>query len=209
MTIMIAVTGSQVGMGLWPSLDTASSIADKANVALIGSLVVGVVSTVLIVWMGNVKESHWELDRTASAERIAQLNNETARLRAKEPLVDEALMATAQAGRMNALAAQQNIVTSELFALSQGLTTRDAMSEPARAFLIVSEVEPFAGTKFSAATTSTDIGLETLLRSLRFALKRAGWEEVDPVGTTDQARATGSSTGFVKILAMLAKMPSF
>lgn len=56
---------------MWPSLPTANHIADVANWFFIGSLVVGVVSTILIVWMSGVKETYWEKDRTESAERIA------------------------------------------------------------------------------------------------------------------------------------------
>jgi hypothetical protein len=58
---------------MWPSLPTANHIADLANVFFIGSLVAGVVSTILIVWMSGVKETYWEKDRTESAERVAGL----------------------------------------------------------------------------------------------------------------------------------------
>jgi len=61
---------------MWPSLPTANHIADVANCFFIGSLVVGVVSTILIVWMAGVKESYWEKDRTESAERIADLTTQ-------------------------------------------------------------------------------------------------------------------------------------
>ncbi len=36
-------------------------------------LVVGVVATILIVWMSGVKETHWDADRRHSNEKIAQL----------------------------------------------------------------------------------------------------------------------------------------
>lgn len=68
---------------MWPSLSVANYIADVANWFFIDSLVVGVVSTTLIVWMSGVKEAHWEKDRTASAERIAQLNNDTEHLKSE------------------------------------------------------------------------------------------------------------------------------
>ena len=58
----------------WPSLDLASRIADWANWFFIGSLVVGVVSTVAIVWMANVKEAHWDILRQRSNEQIAEAN---------------------------------------------------------------------------------------------------------------------------------------
>ena len=56
---------------MWPSLPVANQIADIANFFFIGSLVVGVVATVTIVWMTGVKEAHWDEDRRGSAERIA------------------------------------------------------------------------------------------------------------------------------------------
>jgi len=58
---------------MWPSLPVANHIADLANIFFIGSLVVGVAATVLIVWMSGVKEAYWEKDRTESAERVAGL----------------------------------------------------------------------------------------------------------------------------------------
>ena len=67
----------------WPSLDTASRVADTANLFFIASLVVGVVSTITIVWMANVKEAHWDIARIQSEERIAEAQRETARLKEK------------------------------------------------------------------------------------------------------------------------------
>lgn len=58
---------------MWPSLSVANSVADWANIFFIGSLMVGVVSTILIVWMANVKEGYWERARQESDERIAKL----------------------------------------------------------------------------------------------------------------------------------------
>jgi hypothetical protein len=68
-----AIRGNQGGMP-WPSLDVASRIADWANWLFIGSLVVGVISTVLIAWTANVKERHWDILRQESNERIAEAN---------------------------------------------------------------------------------------------------------------------------------------
>ena len=47
---------------MWPSYETASSIYDKANIALLVGLVIGIIATLLIVWMGNVKEEYLNLD---------------------------------------------------------------------------------------------------------------------------------------------------
>jgi hypothetical protein len=164
---------------MWPSLETASHIADVANVFFIASLVIGVVSTILIVWMANVKETHWDTDRRASRERIAQLDNETARLRAQDALTLDSLLASVQAGRSNALASEANRSTTEALAVAQGLAKRESTSEATRALYIVSKVTPFAGKKFDAVVTSIALNLGTLLGSIKAALNNAGWIEIE------------------------------
>jgi hypothetical protein len=57
---------------MWPSLETASRVADFANAVFISSLVFGVLASGLIVWMANVKEAHWDALRRASEEKIAE-----------------------------------------------------------------------------------------------------------------------------------------
>jgi hypothetical protein len=47
-----------------------------ANIFFIGSLVAGVVSTIVIVWMATVKESHWDNEREASKVEIQRLSTE-------------------------------------------------------------------------------------------------------------------------------------
>ena len=64
---------------MWPSLKVASTLFDAASVALVASLAVGVAATALIVWMGYVKEHHWDALREASRERTELLATETAR----------------------------------------------------------------------------------------------------------------------------------
>ena len=70
----MADNGNHGGIRMWPSLETASRVSDAANWAFIASLVVGVVSTILIVWMAGVKEEHWETDRRTSRETVAKLD---------------------------------------------------------------------------------------------------------------------------------------
>jgi hypothetical protein len=67
---------------MWPSLDVASRIFDWSSIALAFGACIVFVSTALIVWMGIVKEHHWDVDRDDAQARIASLNNETARLQA-------------------------------------------------------------------------------------------------------------------------------
>jgi hypothetical protein len=52
---------------MWPSERAASTVFDLANLALVVSLAVGAASTVLVVWMGGVKESYLKLDVAAAS----------------------------------------------------------------------------------------------------------------------------------------------
>lgn len=59
---------------MWPSAETASRIADIANLLLIASLVVGVVATVALVWASNKKEEYLRLELGARAADAAHAN---------------------------------------------------------------------------------------------------------------------------------------
>jgi hypothetical protein len=63
--------GSQGERRMWPSEAFAASIYDAANIALVAALVTGAVATVLIVWMGNIKEEYLR-------RALASVNNEAA-----------------------------------------------------------------------------------------------------------------------------------
>jgi hypothetical protein len=61
---------------MWFSIETASKIHDWANVVLIGALAVGVVSTLLVVWMGNIKEGYLRRDiYSAGVESAKAIEN--------------------------------------------------------------------------------------------------------------------------------------
>ena len=66
----------------WPSLKMASWLFDRASAFLVLSLVFGLAATVLIVWMGIVKEHHWDLLRESAQKKIAELNKSTEELKA-------------------------------------------------------------------------------------------------------------------------------
>lgn len=65
-------------MRMWPSAETAAWLYNLANIGLILGLVVGVVSTILVVWMVNVKEAYLNRSLTESRERTASLEKQTA-----------------------------------------------------------------------------------------------------------------------------------
>jgi hypothetical protein len=85
-------TKNQRGKRMWPSLPVANNMADIANGFFVASLVVGVVATIVIIWMSGVKESYWEKDRAESAERVAALNNDTARLQSENLALQTVLL---------------------------------------------------------------------------------------------------------------------
>lgn len=93
-TALMAEFGNHAGNGPWPSLEWASWIFDRASFVLVGSLAVGVAATVAIVWMGIVKEHHWDLARDRSNEKVAALESETAKANAE---IAKAQAATAEA----------------------------------------------------------------------------------------------------------------
>jgi hypothetical protein len=68
----IAVSGNQGDIRMWPSEDLASRLYDIANVGLIVGLIIGAVSTVMLVWMGNVKETYLKKELGATGERAAR-----------------------------------------------------------------------------------------------------------------------------------------
>ncbi len=59
---------------MWPSEPLASRIYDWANWGLIAGLVIGVTSTILVVWMGNVKEAYLR-------KQVADVNHSTEQLK--------------------------------------------------------------------------------------------------------------------------------
>ena len=70
---------NRAGNEPWPSLEVASKWFDRASIVLSISLLLGFASTVVIVWLGIVKEHHWDLARDHAAERIASLELDTAK----------------------------------------------------------------------------------------------------------------------------------
>ena len=96
----------------WPPLETASWLFDRSSFVLIASLAFGAIATFLIVWMGIVKERHWDVLREHSNEKIAQLNNETAGLKAvaeKLKAESEASLARVAEANASALKAQADL----------------------------------------------------------------------------------------------------
>lgn len=114
-TTAIAPKNTQEGKRMWPSATVASRVYDIANIFLVVSLVLGVVATALVVWMGAVKEAYSREEvaalglKTAEANERAAKANEAAererveRLKLEARLADRVLAPEA-AGDLRALA---------------------------------------------------------------------------------------------------------
>jgi hypothetical protein len=81
-TFPLAESANQRGVRMWPSENWASRLYDVANSGLIVGLIIGVISTVIVVWMGNVKEAYLRKDLASTNERAAKAELEVQRLRA-------------------------------------------------------------------------------------------------------------------------------
>jgi hypothetical protein len=138
---------------MWPfsemSLATASLVGGIANLVLLISLIGGVVSTFVIVKTGDVKEEHWAEDRRLSNERIAGLNNDTARL------------------------------TAENLALQTVLLPRHVgligLNEEPRAKIWFAGFERWAGTKILIQVVPGDPEAQNLANEIAIVLSKFGW----------------------------------
>ncbi len=101
---------------MWPSFETAARLQDTANIFLIGALVIGVIATALVVWMGNVKEEYLRRDladtnaraeeaRADASQSLATAKQAEANLAGANSRAEEAKAASAEA---NARAAEAN-----------------------------------------------------------------------------------------------------
>jgi hypothetical protein len=77
------------GVPMSASFETASFVYKWANWCLLASLVIGVISTYLIVSMGNIKEEYLSRDLAAMHERAANAELELAKIRTPRTLTLE------------------------------------------------------------------------------------------------------------------------
>jgi hypothetical protein len=70
--------GNHGEKGIWPTLDWATWWFDRASFGLIVGTLVVLVSTVLIVWMGIVKEHHWDTLREQAGTEIVKAQGDAA-----------------------------------------------------------------------------------------------------------------------------------
>jgi hypothetical protein len=147
----MADSSNQERREVWPSFETAARLYDLANTAFIASLVIGVAATVLLVWMGNVKEGYLRRDVAGAGERAAE--------------------AEARASEANARALEAKVALERFKA--PRLLTPDQQQEVAR------KISSFRNTPFDMSVTVGDPEALTLVLLIGNALQSAGWKWVE------------------------------
>lgn len=146
---------------MWLSLEVASKLYHWANIGLIASLVGGVVSTVFVVWMGNIKEDYLNRDLSAARERSTVLEGQ----------IVESQKSIAEA---NARAAEANLELERLKAPR-------VLDESQRKSLIEA-AKPFTNQEYCALLPPAGLDTESFWAILNKTLSDAGWKRVDPPG---------------------------
>jgi hypothetical protein len=113
---------------MWPSEPMASRIYDIANAVLLGSLVFGVLSTGLVIWMGNVKEHYSQKELEATRLKAGEANDRAAqadlkRLKLENRIVDifgPRQLSTEQSARITGKLAGLRGVKIDVYVLAVG-----------------------------------------------------------------------------------------
>jgi hypothetical protein len=166
-TTTMAESGNQGDKEMpWPSLEVASRASDIANLFFVISLVVGVMATIGIIWMANVKETYWDISRKESEEHIAKLTAD-----------GDASRASIAEANARAEEASQKAAEAQL-ALERRKTPRTL--GPARQQAVAAAIKPFSGQRYRAAISqAADDGL-AFWESLYVTLEKGGWVYVPP-----------------------------
>jgi hypothetical protein len=164
----------------------------EATVSTIDTWVLVFAALVAIGVLGEaiLGVAHWQTDRSLRPLRVAQsqmhelelaqLNNETASLRAMQPLVTDALKSAFDASKSLGLTTNflMRLVQALMTVANPGIEIPGFLSPEQQAH-ISSKTERFAGTKFDAEIDlSSDVERLMLEGSLIVALEKAGWVKV-------------------------------
>lgn len=178
---------------MWPSLETATRLFDAFSIALaIGACVV-FVATAAIVWLGIVKEHHWDELREQARTKVATLETETARANVEVARAHEnTAKLSVEAESARAAIADANARALEAQAeLAKFKAPRSLSPEQQRK--ISESFKRFAGQKYSFNVFQDPEAIE-LMRSINGVLKQAGWTRIgSQVGDLEIEGAGASS----------------
>lgn len=154
---------------MWPSRETASLVYDWANLGLIVGLVIGVVATALMVWMGNLKEAYLKLDvgnanavAETAKENAAKANERAATLEARAASLDkEAQHAKLEQERLKAQLSWRALtpkileqLTSVLATSKSSVTLAYTANDPEALFLAIQISKAFENAKWDLRSES-------------------------------------------------------
>jgi hypothetical protein len=167
---------NQGGKCMWPSLKTAIWLYDFANIGLIIGLVIGVISTVLVIWMGNVKEEHLNRALANSRERTATLEKQSTELKVAVSDAD------ARAAEANEKAEKERL---ERIRLEEDLAWRRLTKKEQQ--IIASKLANFSGQIVSLWYGAGDKEAETFAWELASSLDSAKWKVFSPASSITMA----------------------
>jgi len=134
-------SGNQGEIKMWPSINVAVGLYDLGNIGLIIGLVIGVISTVLVVWMGNIKEEYLNRELAVSRERTASLEKQSTE-------------SQAEIAKANAAAAQSLASAKQAEANLAGANARaeEARADAAKAYAHSDEAKADSAKSLERAT---------------------------------------------------------
>jgi hypothetical protein len=185
---IVAITemANHAGNEPWPSLDDASKWFDRASIALAISLAFGCAATVIIVWLGIVKEHHWDLLRERSAKQIASIELETAKVNEQAKLAEER-------------AAEAKLELEKL-------KTPRSLSAAHQAE-IAAKIKQFSGQTFDVALNASDPEAGYFWNGLEDAILAAGWTQLDwKGGMIVFDRTPRKTAGVISVIGVIVQM---
>jgi len=135
---------------MWPSPGTAAWLYDAANVGLIIGLILTAVATVLVVWMGNIKEEHLRREIANTQERAAS--------------------AEQRAAEANQKAEEEHLARVKIEAQLAPRSLNKAQREA-----ILDKLSAFKGSRINIFTFGETPEIIQLTSSLSTLLRAAGW----------------------------------
>ncbi len=176
---LMADMAKQAGNEIWPSLDLASQWFDRASIGLSISLAIGLACTVVIVWLGIVKEHHWDLLRERANEKIATVELDAAKSNAEAAKAHERIAElSTQAEALRKDTAEANARASEAqLALERFKAPRLMSAE--QEVRIRSKVRPFSGTPFDLSVIPGDPEAVNFALQIAVVLEAEKWSWVE------------------------------
>lgn len=162
---------------MWPSFETAVWLYDSANIFLVGALAIGVISTFLVVWMGNVKEEYLRRDLSSTNARSEEAKAASAEANARgDEARAGAAIASERASQAEARAAEAKLETEILRKKNSDLEL--AVSPRVLEQNITGQsLKQFAGTEV-AIISPYDFEPRRTAGQIRFMLQSvAGWKK--------------------------------